>query len=149
MPFPLRESDSRNESREVGTMKSKLEKYFEILLRSELGEGIPEAEREWKFHPTRKWAFDFAWPAEGEVARITLQGEVVQVGVALQVAVEIEGGTWSGNSRHTRGKGFEGDCDKYNEAVLLGWKVLRFTGKMLEERGAECINKLRSALELA
>jgi very-short-patch-repair endonuclease len=62
---------------------------------------------EFRFHPKRRWRFDFAWPAE-------------------KIAVECEGGTWSGG-RHTRGKGYEGDCEKYNEAVILGWRVLRFT----------------------
>ena len=60
----------------------------------------------------RDWRFDFAWPDRG-------------------LAVEVEGGTWSGG-RHTRGGGFEGDCEKYNAAALLGWKVLRFTGGMVE-----------------
>lgn len=65
--------------------------------------------REFYFaRPTRMWRFDFAWPLE-------------------RVAVEIEGGTWT-NGRHTRGSGFADDCEKYSEAALRGWCVLRFTG---------------------
>jgi very-short-patch-repair endonuclease len=67
---------------------------------------LPEPVREFKFHPARRWRFDFCWPAR-------------------MLAVEIEGGVWSGG-RHTRGKGFTDDCTKYNQAVLLGWRVLRF-----------------------
>jgi hypothetical protein len=77
--------------------------------------GLPEPEREHRFHPTRKWRFDFAWPS-------------------LHLAAEVEGGIWlppddpSGRrSRHTVGSGFEADCEKYNAAFLFGWRVLRFT----------------------
>lgn len=68
---------------------------------------------EHRFHPTRRWRFDFSWPLR-------------------MIAAEIEGGTWSGG-RHTRGSGYEKDCEKYNEAVRLGWSVLRFTGKMVKD----------------
>lgn len=65
-------------------------------------QGLPAPEREYRFHPTRKWRFDFAWPA-------------------LKVAVEIEG-----RGRHQTFTGYAADCHKYNEAVALGWRVLRF-----------------------
>jgi very-short-patch-repair endonuclease len=72
---------------------------------------LPAPETEFRFHSTRKWRFDFAWPA-------------------LRIAAEVEGGTWSGG-RHTRGSGFEGDCEKYNAAALAGWTVLRFTRRQI------------------
>lgn len=75
--------------------------------------GETDFQREFRFHPTRRWRFDLAWPD-------------------LLVACEIEGGTWNGG-RHTRGSGFEGDCEKYNEAALLGWSVLRVTSKMVKD----------------
>ena len=43
-----------------------------------------------------------------------------------KVGIEIEGGAWT-QGRHTRGKGFIADMEKYNHAALLGWRVLRFT----------------------
>lgn len=82
---------------------SDLESAFLVDL---MATGCPEPEREHKFHPKRRWRFDFAWPA-------------------LRVAAEIEGGTWI-NGRHNRGTGFEKDCEKYNAAALAGWTVLRF-----------------------
>lgn len=62
---------------------------------------------QFRFAPPRRWTFDFAWPA-------------------WKLAVEVEGGIWT-KGRHTRGKGYERDVEKYNEAALLGWRVLRFT----------------------
>ena len=58
--------------------------------------------REYRFHPTRKWRFDFASPS-------------------LKVAVEIEG-----RGRHQSIAGFRGDCEKYNAATTMGWRVYRF-----------------------
>lgn len=73
----------------------------------------PLPDPEHRFHPVRKWRFDFAWPD-------------------MLLAVEIEGGTWA-NGRHNRAQGYEGDCEKYNAAVMVGWRVLRFTGDMVRD----------------
>jgi very-short-patch-repair endonuclease len=77
---------------------------------------VPEPEIEHRFHDTRKWRFDFAWPD-------------------LMLALEAEGGTWT-RGRHTRGQGFEDDCEKYNTAVIQGWRVLRFTRGQIEDGSA-------------
>lgn len=69
---------------------------------------LPAPVTEFRFHPERKWRFDFAWPK-------------------LRIAVEIEGGVLS-QGRHVRPQGFTNDCEKYNHASQLGWRVLRFTG---------------------
>lgn len=65
-----------------------------------------EVVAEYCFHPTRRWRFDFAIPDK-------------------MIAIEIEGGSWSGG-RHTRGAGYNKDMKKYNEAVKLGWRLLRY-----------------------
>jgi hypothetical protein len=73
--------------------------------------GLPEPKREVRFHPTRKWRFDLAYPNRF-------------------IAIECEGqsfGSPDEQSRHTSHAGFRNDCDKYNFAALAGWKVLRFT----------------------
>jgi hypothetical protein len=75
--------------------------------------GLPKPVIEYKFHPTRKWRFDIAWPE-------------------LMLAVEVEGGTWGKKSRHTTGSGFEGDCLKYAESMKLGYDVYRCTGDMVK-----------------
>lgn len=76
-----------------------------------------EPEREFQFAEGRKWAFDFAW-------------------LDKMIAVEIEGGTKFGKSRHSRGAGFENDAKKYNTATRLGWKVYRYTTAMVERGDA-------------
>jgi len=68
-------------------------------------------ERELMLIPGRRFRFDF------------LLAEFALV-------VEVEGGTWSGG-RHTTGAGFRSDCFKYNAALELGYRVLRFTTDMV------------------
>lgn len=86
--------------------------------------GLALPEKEYRFHETRRWRFDFAYPE-------------------YQLAVEVEGGTWAGG-RHTRGSGYEKDCEKYNEAALRGWSVLRFTGSMI--KSGKAVETLKEAL---
>ncbi len=83
-------------------------------------------EREYRFHPVRKWRFDFAFPEQ-------------------KVAVECEGGTWLPKGGHTTGTGFEKDCYKYNTAAIEGWLVLRFTGKMINS--GDALTQVEQALK--
>jgi len=73
--------------------------------------GLPAPVPEYRFHETRKWRMDYAWPDHG-------------------VALEVEGGVFSGG-RHTRGTGFMKDMEKYNEASANGFFVLRTTPSLL------------------
>lgn len=82
--------------------------------------------REYQFDPARKWRFDFSWPLK-------------------MVAVEIEGGTWV-KGAHTRGVGFQEDCEKYNRAIELGWRVLRYTPTMVEASPNEVIKQIERVL---
>ena len=75
------------------------------------GQGLPMPVTEHRFHPSRKWRFDYAWPD-------------------AKVALEVEGGVWTGG-RHTSSAGFLKDIEKYNAAARLGWRVLRCTPKTL------------------
>jgi len=95
------------------TKQSQLEMLFDAQV-TQLAYrlGIEPPEREVRFHPTRAWRFDFAFPER-------------------KLAVEIEGGIWS-TGRHTRGAGFIGDCEKLNEAARLGWTVYRMPGPWVE-----------------
>jgi hypothetical protein len=42
------------------------------------------------------------------------------------VLIEIEGGIWN-QGRHTRGFGYANDVRKYNDFILAGYKLIRFT----------------------
>jgi very-short-patch-repair endonuclease len=89
--------------------------------------GLPTPEREHRFAPPRKWRLDFAWPEH-------------------RIAIEVDGGTYSGG-RHTRGKGFEADCEKTNTATLQGWLLLRVTGAMV--RDGRALRTAEKAMEQA
>lgn len=67
---------------------------------------LPVPQREYKFHTTRKWRIDFAFPC-------------------IKLAIEIEGGIYK-RGRHTRPIGFIKDIEKYNALTELGWVILRY-----------------------
>ena len=87
---------------------SKLEIRFERLW---LSLGGPTLEREYRFHPTRKWRSDFAH-------------------LPSRTLIEIEGGIWV-RGRHNSPKGFIADAEKYLEAALCGWRVLRLVDRQI------------------
>lgn len=86
----------------------------------------PEPTPEYRFHLDRKWRFDWAF-------------------LEQKVAVEVEGNAWRvpGGGRHMQ----DPDLEKYNNAALLGWRVFRFSPKMLKEKPEECVNMIKEALE--
>lgn len=85
--------------------------YEETMITQVSAARLPAPVVEHRFAPPRRWRFDLAWPA-------------------TRVALEIEGATWVAG-RHSRGSGFESDCEKYNEAAIAGWTVLRVTADMV------------------
>lgn len=91
--------------------------------------GLPMPECEYCFDARpipRKWRADFAW-------------------VEARLLVEVEGGTWV-DGRHGRGQGMQDDMDKYNQAAMQGWTVLRFTGHDVDSGGA--LNDIETVLKL-
>lgn len=78
--------------------------------------GIEAPVREFKFHESRGWKFDYAWPD----LRIALEVE----GVVYQ-----KGGQLGG--RHVHASGFREDTHKYGEAFRLGWTLLRVLPEQL------------------
>ena len=85
----------------------KVPNEFEAKLARELKTLKIKFEQEFYFHPDRKWRADFHL-------------------IDKKILVEVEGGIWSGG-RHTRGKGYLRDLEKYNAATMMGFQVIRFS----------------------
>lgn len=89
--------------------------------------GLPAPTPEYEFDnrtPPRGWKFDWAW-------------------IESMVALEVEGGAWT-KGRHTRGKGFVSDMEKYKEAAIQGWLLIRCTPAQL--RTGAIVPDLKRAL---
>lgn len=98
---------------------------FIKIIKSDLGLDVV---KEYRFHPKRKWRFDYAIPS-------------------IKMAIEVEGGVWTGG-RHTSSKGFIGDIEKYNEAALLGWCLVRTTpAHLLSGLTLELIKRRKESYE--
>lgn len=95
---------------------------FTVICKTDLG---VECVKEYKFHPERRWRFDYAIPEH-------------------KIALEVEGGVWT-QGRHTRPQGFLGDIEKYNAATLMGWRVFRTTPTDLYRMST--VNMLKMAIK--
>ena len=102
------------------TPPSRLETKFALYWRSL---GGPELEREFRFHPERKWRADFAH-------------------IESRTLIEIEGGIYI-QGRHNRAAGFIADAEKYLEAFLAGWSVVRLTSAQIS---APTVERLIAAI---
>ena len=87
--------------------------------------GIPAPVAEFRFHPTRKWRMDFAWPEH-------------------KVFLEIDGGLWI-RGRHTRPGAMLKSWEKENAAAVQGWRVLRCQPR--DCTMPETINAIKAALD--
>lgn len=109
---------------------------FVKIVKQELG---LEVTKEFQFHPKRKWRFDYYIPE-------------------LKLGIEVEGGTYKETwyrdkrtgelkhhtgGRHNTGEGFLNDCEKYNTATILGFKILRFPpDKLISGQTLDAINAI-------
>lgn len=99
--FPIKKGKKRR-----SVKGQRVQSEGEVTLARDLRALKINFKQEYKFHPERNWRADFL---------IT----------GTKILIEVEGGIWSGG-RHTRGKGFIADMEKYNAAAVMGFKVLRF-----------------------
>lgn len=87
-------------------------------------EKLPWPVREYRFHPTKRYAFDLCWPQP-----------------LLKIGVEIDGGIWRpGGGAHT-GTGHIRDIRKGNDAILCGYKVLHFIPEDIVTRSGRTITE--------
>ncbi|EPJ7394020.1 DUF559 domain-containing protein [Acinetobacter baumannii] len=105
--FPIKKNKKRRSAKQTREPS-----VGEVLLATHLRAFKIGFEQEYKFHPKRKWRADFL---------IT----------GTKILIEVEGGIWSGG-RHTRGKGYIGDMEKYNSAAMMGFTVLRFSTEQVK-----------------
>lgn len=122
----------------VSKQKQKNKVEAKSVFRTEKVESVGEAtlnlqlkalkivfEREFQFHPSRRWRSDFHL-------------------VGKKILIEVEGGIWT-QGRHTRAKGYLEDMDKYNEATILGYQVLRFSTEQVQSGFA--VKKIQEVLK--
>ncbi len=86
---------------------------FAVLVAYCRSKGYPVPVAEHKFHPVRKWRFDFCWPER-------------------MLAGELHGGVYT-QGRHTQGVGFSNDCEKMSAAAILRWRVIPVTTQQFDK----------------
>ena len=86
--------------------------------------GLPAPVAEHRFHPTRKWRMDYAWPTQ-------------------RVALEVDGGLFV-NGGHNRGAQMKLTMEKENAAATMGWRFLKCEPRDLCKR--ETLEAIKAAL---
>lgn len=104
----------------ISIEKEHIKKVLWVLVQDKL---IDEYVSELNFHESRNFRFDWAIPS-------------------MKIAIEYEG-IFSNKSGHTTVTGYTKDCDKYNLAVLDGWKLLRYTAKNYKQ----CYDDLKKLIK--
>lgn len=119
--------DSEIEKKRKEIQKKSNEMRHEIFqnkLKSENIKFIPE----YKFNAVRNWRIDYYFEMNG-----------------VKVGLEIEGGVFA-KGRHTRGKGFMKDIEKYNSFSLHGIYLIRTVP--VELNSIELLNTIKSMLKI-
>lgn len=90
---------------------------------------VPEC----KFHPSRKWRFDWA-------------------NAELKLAIEIDGvirpkkGSGESVGRHQTAEGLRDDHEKTNAAIECGWRVLKFTPDMIRDDPFSVVKQIENVM---
>lgn len=115
-------------------------KYEQMLVDQIMAAGLPEPEREIRFHETRRWRLDIGYTDQRLAVEVEGQvwGGLVRCHkCGVTVRKRANSGKWyavrEAGGRHTRGQGFENDVEKYNEVLLAGWRLLRATPAMIKD----------------
>lgn len=106
--------------------RSTLELLFVEQARTSRVALVRQYERDYRFHPVRRWQLDFAW-------------------LTHWLALEIEGGIWTGGA-HARPVGIQRDIDKSNALTLAGWRLIRASAAdVIEGRAIALVETLLGA----
>jgi hypothetical protein len=110
MPTERMSSEAfRKSGLQIRTSKGRTD-YKSELVRQMREAELPEPVEEFVFHAARKWRFDWLFKD-------------------YNVAVEYEGGVFDETSGHKSTSGILRDIEKYNEATLAGYTVIRCTAQ--------------------
>ncbi|QOW45764.1 hypothetical protein G0028_09095 [Acinetobacter piscicola] len=115
----------RRSKRRMTVKKERVVSEGEATLAQHLKSYNIEFQAEFQFNPERKWRADFYI-------------------VGSNVLIEVEGGIWS-SGRHTRGKGYIADMEKYNSATALGYSVYRYSTEQV--KSGKAIDEIRRLVE--
>lgn len=128
---PRKKSPSAGAPKPRTKSSSTLEDLFHGELRKQPVRGIT-FQRQLRFHPTRKFRFDFAVPE-------------------IKLAIEIDGFGRFGAGGHQTPWGMSADHEKANLAVEMGWTLLRYNRRLLgsiAKRKAAVLQVIRIAIRL-
>lgn len=100
----------------------------ELAIGQALQDAGIEYETQYKFHPTRRWRFDFLIPQ-------------------YNIAIEYNGGQYT-FGRHTRSSGYAKDLEKINEAQKMGYIVLQYTTDLFNKNGKGTNQIIRDIKEI-
>jgi hypothetical protein len=99
----------------------------EIIIESILKELSLDFQKEYRFNPLRRWRADYYIPA-------------------INTLLEIEGGVFN-RGRHSRGTGYTNDTYKYNSAIVLDFKLLRYTTGTIKDNPFQIYEDLQKLKE--
>jgi hypothetical protein len=120
-PAPTVKNPTVTRKRSISDARAKV-----IMLDLCRAAGLPVPVGEYRFHPGRRWQFDYAWPD-------------------YKLALELEGGIWT-QGAHAHPLNIERDIEKYTEAAILGWRILRVQPADIVTRGLDIVMRAFAAM---
>jgi hypothetical protein len=111
---PQRAKRQRGPAVDAKTLSGPFDAFMGLLAAN----GLPIPEREYIFHPTRRFKADYAWPVH-------------------KLIVERQGGVWAkpgtrAKKAHTEPMAILRDYEKNNLAQLAGFRYLQYTPEQLD-----------------
>ena len=105
---------------------SEHEARFKLQLRANK---IYVFKEQYRFHPTRQWKIDFAFPS-------------------AKLGIELDGAIFGKKSGHNTGVGILRKMEKSNELQKMGWRIFSFSGDQVKSGYAinyilEVLNELQ------
>ena len=107
--------------------RTQLEDGFLTVWRCVFNAKYPLPEREYRFHESRRWRLDFAWPE-------------------FKLGVEIQGGQWRQRGAHVGGYALQRDCEKSNALTEADWHIFTYTTQHIVDAPVPCVEQVAKKL---